>query len=134
MTLRVMITGAGSGVGQGIVKSLRLSELSTTLVMADIDAFNPGFYRGDEAVIIPKVEDGGAREKMIAILREQRIDAFARGQLAGLVLFFDARSTSAFAGRFVTATHLLELMIAHDVLPSFSSSPSRRGTSLGRYP
>ena len=41
--IRVMVTGSGSGVGQGIMKALRLSKLQLTLIAADISIYNAGF-------------------------------------------------------------------------------------------
>ena len=58
------MTGAGSGVGQGVIKSLHASSLALNVVSADISPFNTGLYRTSESILIPKVEDSGAREEI----------------------------------------------------------------------
>lgn len=93
MSLRVLVTGAGSGVGQGIVKALRIGELGATVVFADIDAFNAGFYRGDEALLIPKVEDAGALDAVITNIRSARVEAVFVGSVFDLTFFADNRAT-----------------------------------------
>ena len=52
----MLVTGAGSGVGQGIIKALRISKLPITIVGSDIALMNAALYRADEALLIPKVE------------------------------------------------------------------------------
>ncbi len=86
-----MVTGAGSGVGQGIAKALRISTLPVTVVFADIDPSNPGFFRGDEAVLIPRVESEGALDAVIATIRKARIDAVMVGSVFDLVFFSENR-------------------------------------------
>lgn len=93
MTLRIIVTGAGSGVGQGIAKALRIASLPVTTVFADIDPFNPGFFRGDEAVLIPKVEEAGALNAVIAAIRAARIDAVMVGSVFDLSFFAENRET-----------------------------------------
>jgi carbamoyl-phosphate synthase large subunit len=51
-----MVTGAGSGVGQGIIKALRLSKRHLNLIAADITPLNSALFRADEALLMPKVE------------------------------------------------------------------------------
>lgn len=74
-----MVTGAGSGVGQGIVKALRCSNLPLTIIGADISPTNAALFRTDEAQIIPKVECPDASEKIVKILTQARVDVLLVG-------------------------------------------------------
>ena len=85
--IRVMVTGSGSGVGQGIIKSLRLSELPIKIIVADIDRYNAGFYTGDESVIIPKLENLTNCDQMINLLSEKDIDVLMVGSEYDLEFF-----------------------------------------------
>jgi carbamoyl-phosphate synthase large subunit len=84
---RVMVTGAGSGVGQGIVKALRISTLPVTVVAADIAPMNAALYRADESVIIPRVEQDAALERIIELLFQHRIDVVMIGSEFDLEFF-----------------------------------------------
>ena len=84
---RVMVTGAGSGVGQGIVKALRISDLPVTVVAADIDPMNAALYRTNEAIIIPRVEQANALELIIELLLQHRIDVVMIGSEFDLEFF-----------------------------------------------
>jgi carbamoyl-phosphate synthase large subunit len=84
---RVLVTGAGSGVGQGIVKALRISGLPVTVVAADIAPMNAALYRADEAVIIPCVEQANALERIIELLLQHQIDVVMIGSEFDLEFF-----------------------------------------------
>ena len=81
------MTGAGSVVGQGIVKALRLSALDVTCIAADIGPLNAGLYRADESVILPAVEDADALTGIVAIIRQARADAVFLGSEFDLVFY-----------------------------------------------
>mgnify|MGYP002631718078 CR=1 FL=1 len=84
---RVLVTGAGSGVGQGVVKALRHSDLPVTVICSDIAPLNVALYRADEALILPKVEAPGSLETIIAALKEHRIDVVMIGSEFDLEYF-----------------------------------------------
>ena len=84
---RVLLTGAGSGVGQSIFKALRLSNLPVTIIAADISPMNAALYVADESVIIPRVEEPKALETIIDLLLKYRIDVVMIGSEFELEFF-----------------------------------------------
>ena len=54
--INILVTGAGSGVGQSIIKSLNISKLNLSILSADINAYNAGLYRTKKSILIPPVE------------------------------------------------------------------------------
>lgn len=85
--LNILVTGAGSGVGQGILKALRISSLDLKIFMADIMPLNSALFRGDEAVIIPRVESENALETIVSILKKNQIDVLMIGSEFDLDFF-----------------------------------------------
>jgi carbamoyl-phosphate synthase large subunit len=77
--MRVMVTGAGSGVGQGVMKALRAAAMPVRVISADIAPFNAGLYRAEEGVIIPRVEAPGALDDMIAAIKASEVRAVLIG-------------------------------------------------------
>jgi carbamoyl-phosphate synthase large subunit len=81
------VTGAGSGVGQGIIKALRVATLPVEVITTDISPSAQGLYRGDEARILPPVEADGALAAIIAALRDLSPDAVLIGSEFDLEFF-----------------------------------------------
>jgi carbamoyl-phosphate synthase large subunit len=112
---RVLVTGAGSGVGQGIVKALRISGLPLTIVSADIAPMNAALYRTDDALIIPPVESAGALERIIEVLRRARIDVVMVGSEFDLVFFSRHRqAVEQGSGALVLVSPLATVEMADD--------------------
>lgn len=113
--IRVLVTGAGSGVGQGIVKSLRLSSLPVSIIAADIAILNTALYRCDEAVLIPKVESEGALEDIIALLIQNEINIVMIGSEFDLEFFSLHKDVIENAtGSLVVASPIETVKIAND--------------------
>ena len=112
---RVLVTGAGSGVGQGIVKALRISGLPVTIISGDIAPMNAALYRNDEAVILPKVESPGALEIMMDLLLKERIDVVMIGSEFDLNFFSENRELIfSRTGTIVLAAPITTVRIADD--------------------
>lgn len=81
------MTGAGNAVGQGIIKSLKISQLPVTLVSADISPLNAGLFRTAEACLIPKVEDPGAVEQVLELIKKVKAQVVMIGSEFDLDFF-----------------------------------------------
>lgn len=71
--INVLVTGAANGVGQSIIKSLRISKLKLNIIPADINDKNPLRYRFTKYIIFPKVEDKKSLNLIIKIILKNKI-------------------------------------------------------------
>ena len=69
--INIIITGAGSAVGQGILKSLSKRKSKLNLIPGDISPLNAGLYF-KKFILIPKVEKHGSLAKIIALLKRKK--------------------------------------------------------------
>ena len=113
--LRVIVTGGGSIVGQGIIKALRYSTLPVRILCTDITALNACILRADEAAVLPPVEQPGALEAWLPALRRMRADVLMIGSEYDLAFFSKHRATiEAQAGCKVIASPSETVAIADD--------------------
>jgi carbamoyl-phosphate synthase large subunit len=81
MMVTVLVTGVGGGVGQGIIKALRLiPDLKIKIVGADMDPRSAGLYFCDEAAIIPAASSEEKYvEAIVALCQRTKADFFIPG-------------------------------------------------------
>ena len=72
--INILVTGAGSGVGQSIIKALSLSKLNLNIISSDISKYNSGLYRTKKSIIIPPVENKKSLIKIINIIKKYKIN------------------------------------------------------------
>lgn len=72
--LNILVSGAGNGVGQSIIKALKISKYKLRIFAADINVFSSGLFRANESILIPKIETVGSLNKIIKILIDKKID------------------------------------------------------------
>lgn len=78
--IRVLVTGAGGGVGEGVIKALRMiSDLDITVVAADMSPWAAGLYSGDVARLIPRASAPDYVDAVVRLCREERIDYYLPG-------------------------------------------------------
>ncbi len=71
--LRVLVTGAGALLGQGILRCLQKNRQKYHIVTGDPDFKSPGHWLGDKAVTIPLVKDSRYLICLEEILVQERI-------------------------------------------------------------
>ncbi|MDY7000463.1 MAG: ATP-grasp domain-containing protein [Thermodesulfobacteriota bacterium] len=113
--IRILVTGAGSGVGQGIVKALRASFLPLKIISSDIAALNSALFRTDEALLLPKVEDEGSLEVIVDGIRKARIDVVMIGSEFDLCFFAEHKEIiEAETGALVVVSPRKTVEVAED--------------------
>jgi len=117
--INVMVTGAGSGVGQSIVKALKISKINLNIISADINELNAGLYRTKKSLLIPKIEKKNSLKLIIKILKINKIDILFIGSEIE-VDFFSKHRDFIYnqTGTLVSATNLNVVKIANDKFQS----------------
>lgn len=109
----VLVTGAGGGVGQGIIKALHMlrderaaPRLDVRIVAADMSSWAAGLYSADVACLVPRVTDAGYVDAIIALCRRERVDYYLPGTDVELALCADnaARIKDACGAQVVVAS------------------------------
>ncbi len=89
--IKVLVTGAGALLGQGIIKSLRKSVLPLHIVAVDPSELAAGLYWSDRAYLVPMAHDPNYMNEVRQILECERPDIVLIGTDAELVLFASQR-------------------------------------------
>ncbi len=84
--IKVLVTGAGGGVGQGIIKSLKLiKDLELKVIAADMSPMASGLYSGDIAKIVPACSATNYWQVIEDILLSEKVDYYIPGTDVELV-------------------------------------------------
>lgn len=89
--MKVMVTGAGALLGQGILRSLMNSALKPEIVALDPSPLAAGLYWVPHRALIPMAKDPGYLPRIEALLAEHRPDAVMVGTDVELFLFAEHR-------------------------------------------
>lgn len=79
MAIRVLVSGAGSDVGQGIIKALKGSRNKYFIVATDIHHYCPGFFMADKGHVVRPAGKEGWLEETISICNKEAIDVILLG-------------------------------------------------------
>ena len=98
--IKVLVTGAGAVLGQGIVRALRISDLDLEIAAADPNPLSPALFWVDRGYIIPPANDPGFIACVSGVLDRERPDIVLVGTDVELPLF--ARHREELEGAFAT--------------------------------
>ncbi|MCB9688708.1 MAG: ATP-grasp domain-containing protein [Alphaproteobacteria bacterium] len=90
--MKVLVTGAGALLGQGILRSLLDSPLRPTLIAVDPSPLAAGLYWTDHRYLIPMATDPTYLERVEALIAKERPDAVMVGTDVELFLFARERA------------------------------------------
>jgi len=85
--IKVIITGAGALLGQGMIRSLKQSSLKTHIVAVDPSPYAAGLYWSDSAHLIPYANDPRYIDQIKNIIRIETPDAILVGTDVELHIF-----------------------------------------------
>ncbi len=77
--INILVTGVGAIIGQGIIKSLRLSNLDINIVGADMDPLAAGFHFCDGSLVCPAADSEDFIPWVIRTCNQNRIDLILLG-------------------------------------------------------
>ncbi|MBI2636153.1 ATP-grasp domain-containing protein [Candidatus Peregrinibacteria bacterium] len=113
--ITVLVTGAGAGVGQSILKALKLSNVRTRIIAVDMDPLAAGLYRADAAHVIPAAKDPRYIETLRKICMAEHVELLLIGTDVELEIL--ARSRDEFekeTGAKIIVSHPDTIAIADD--------------------
>jgi len=90
--MKVLVTGAGALLGQGIIRSLMASTLKVEIIAADPSPLSAGLYWTPHRHLLPMARDGRYIEALSALLERERPDAVFVGTDVELVLLAEHRT------------------------------------------
>ena len=111
----VLVTGAGAGVGQSILKALSLSSVSMRILSADSSELAAGLYAADAAYIVPPSQKPEYVRRIVAICKREKVDlVFAGTDVELEVLAQNAKKIKRETGAAVVVSSTSAVRIADD--------------------
>jgi carbamoyl-phosphate synthase large subunit len=91
--MKVLVTSSGTLLGQGIIRSLQVSNIPDIKIIAcDPDPTSPGLYWGNDSCLLPYSKDINFMDKFTDILNKKKPDAICIGTDHELPLFAQHKS------------------------------------------
>jgi carbamoyl-phosphate synthase large subunit len=97
--VKVLVTGAGSLLGQGIIRALQSSSLRPRIVAVDPSPLAAGLYWVEAPYLVPPVSDDGYLRRIEEILSRENPDAVLIGTDVELAVFAEHRERLEREGR-----------------------------------
>lgn len=89
--VNILVTATGTGIGQSIIKGLRLSKEKYNIIGTDISNWSAGIYRCDKGYLVPPANDKKYVSRIIEIADKEDIDIIVPGCDPELPVFAKAK-------------------------------------------
>lgn len=90
--MKILVTATGGAIGQGIIKSIKLSTLRCGIVTTDAQSDSAGLFRGSAGYIVPLANDDNFIDEIIKICNQENIDAIFIGTDYELLTFAENKN------------------------------------------
>ncbi|MEK6927952.1 MAG: PHP domain-containing protein [Nanoarchaeota archaeon] len=78
--INILVTSAGSAISQGIIKSIKMSNLKVRIITTDVTPFAAGLYRGNVGYLVPYAkQEKEYIESIIDICKKENISGILIG-------------------------------------------------------
>lgn len=78
--MNILVTGAGGGIGQGVIKSLKMiKDMDIKIIAADMSEFATGLYAADTAYLVSRCDSDKYLETLSKIFKKESIDFYIPG-------------------------------------------------------
>jgi carbamoyl-phosphate synthase large subunit len=116
--IKVLVTGAGALLGQGIIRALRASPLAVRIVAVDPFPLSSGLFWADESYIVPLANDPSYRSRLGELLDRVRPDILLVGTDVELPFFADHQSE-------IEALHQVKVLVSDSKVISIADDKFR---------
>lgn len=79
MKMKILVTAAGTVLGQAVIKSIKLANLDTTIVALNADKVAAGVYWADRHYIVPRANESSYMGKVREVIDIERPDLILIG-------------------------------------------------------
>ncbi len=146
--VNILVTGAGGGVGQGIIKSLKMiNDLEINIIAADMSALATGMYASNKSYLVPACNSSKYMDRLSEIFEIENINYYFPG--TDVELEFCAINKKMIKDKFdvqVVISNLEAIQIADDKYKTYkflkdndfyypkTFLPSEKNSSEIKYP
>jgi len=130
---KVLVTGVGGNVGQGIIRNIRKTEFDITVIGTNTEDFSAGNHLCDSFIKVPFAYDENYISEIIEIVKTKNIDliipstdfeiyylSLNKSKIPCEIVVSDEKTASNYLDKYLTFIHLNKnnLAFASSVLPS----------------
>ncbi|PIU15334.1 hypothetical protein COT20_01815 [bacterium (Candidatus Gribaldobacteria) CG08_land_8_20_14_0_20_39_15] len=113
--ITVLVTGGGAGVGQSIIKALKLSKVRTRIIVVDNSPLSAGVYRGNAAYLVPLSKEKSYVKAIVDIISKENVDLVLIGTDVELpILAENKEKIESLTGAKIVVSDYQTIAIAND--------------------